>query len=473
MLFLYGSSSFSQERFNVPILDSLLDNGMQIKETSYGYEVASIKSWTGLFKTYIYQLDFNGNVLSSDTASMYEELNAGPYKFLDSYMISGEKDSSSSITSYPKPYLIKLDENLDTVWTYHATNFPYKANFLNPVYLGGDKFIIGGTYQISSSRADMFIMKMDTNGNLIWRQDYNLGSGYTQMLNIDTTSDGGFYLAGGTSSFGNGVGQALYDVYLRKVDSLGNFEWHNWWGGIEGELGFCMSLSNSDCFVYGAKVSIGKSNQLLVKVDLQGNEIWDTIIAFSTVNSDSPSKVIELNDGSIVIAGFVIKTASSFPIGLLYKLGPNNNLIWSRTYSLRTYDHYFRDIIQTSDGGFALTGFVFGDTGVTQDIWVVKVDSMGCDVPLCYLGERELGLELAVLKTYPNPTTTISTLELPKNSKELQLYNSNGQLLKTYRIANNTFQYQLDLTNYQHGIYIVKLLSDKGVPIGQAKVIKR
>ncbi|MCB0478591.1 MAG: T9SS type A sorting domain-containing protein [Crocinitomicaceae bacterium] len=472
-LLLSGAMSFSQERFNSALDIPQIDIGYYIKETLTGFEVAGIKPGSNDFNSFLYKLDIQGNFISIDTIHSYGEINGGPYKFKSGYAVSGQKDSISGI-GYKKPFFSIINEVLDTTWTYHALDFIYEGYFVNPIYLGGNELVVGGTYYVNPSQQDMFLSKFDTLGNLIWENKHVIGSFGTRTTSIDKVSDGGFILSGATTSFGNGIGTTI-DIYIRKVDSLGDFQWHKYWGSALNEQGKCIVAQDSIIIVYGGTRENGSDYDNFVTVlDINGNVLWDTIFSLNSSLDEEVNAVVRTQDGSIVCAISYVDDVSGVPHGALVKFLPSGQLAWKRTYSIRIYDQYFRDLIQTSDGGYAMTGFVFPDgSGNTQDVWVVKVDSMGCDVPLCYLGERELGLELPILKCYPNPTSSISTIELLENSREIQLYNSAGILQKKIEIENNQKELKLDLSLFPHDIYILRLLDKNGVTIGQGKVVKQ
>lgn len=476
-LLFSGAMSFSQERFNTNVEDTINQIGYTIKKIPSGYEISALESSFGLFKMILYQIDEQGNLINKDSLRQYEELNIIPYKFNGHYIGCGWKDSLFGISTNQKPYLIYYNMNGDTLWTRHERNFPYHASFRNPIYLNDNTFLVSGTYFKDPSREDYFLIKYDTLGNEIWRKLYNQGNGDSKLLKTIKTPDNGFLLSGATNSYGNGAVGGSYDIYLKKVDSLGNFQWHNTWGGNGSESNIASYFTDTSIMIHGGIENVFNNNfdqhfaEILIS---NGQTLWDTTFAISVSGDEDSYCFLKLNNGAFISAGFYIDNDIQNPAGFLMKFNSNKQVEWIRKYKIRSNDHYFRDIIQTNDGGFALSGFVFSDgVGTTQDVWVVKVDSMGCDVPLCYLGERELGLELPILKCYPNPTNSISTVELLEDSREIQLYNSAGILQKKYEVFNGQKNFKLDLSLFPYDIYILRLLDKNGVTIGQGKVIKQ
>ncbi|MEZ4937170.1 MAG: T9SS type A sorting domain-containing protein, partial [Crocinitomicaceae bacterium] len=197
-------------------------------------------------------------------------------------------------------------------------------------------------------------------------------------------------------------------------------------------------------------------------------------IHFNTMDEDIAVDLVKVTDSEmVVLSSYVGGDSNNKKIALLYKIDSSRNIVWTRKYSIGSEHHNVYDLEKTDDGGFVFTGFVYPDGVHGQDTWIVKVDSMGCDVPLCYLGERELGLEIPLLKCYPNPTNNISTIELPDDSQVLELYDMQGRKIKEFNLENHLTQFQMDLAPFNNGIYILKLFSKSEKVIGQAKLVKR
>lgn len=85
----------------------------------------------------------------------------------------------------------------------------------------------------------------------------------------------------------------------------------------------------------------------------------------------------------------------------------------------------------------------------------------------CGLGSEEFAANKVVL--YPNPTSSIITINSNEIIKSIELYDSLGMLLVSKIVANN--QYSLNLCNYSNGIYFVKIVTDNGEKI--EKILKQ
>ncbi|MCX7720654.1 MAG: hypothetical protein N2Z64_05155 [Dictyoglomus thermophilum] len=77
--------------------------------------------------------------------------------------------------------------------------------------------ITGITSSFGAGGSDVFIIKLNSNGNLVWQKTF--GGSNNDLANfIQQTTDGGYIVAGATMSYGAGG----YDFYILKLDTNGN-----------------------------------------------------------------------------------------------------------------------------------------------------------------------------------------------------------------------------------------------------------
>jgi len=191
------------------------------------------------------------------------------------------------------------------------------------------------------------------------------------------TSDGGYAIAGSTESFGAGK----WDVYVIKLDANGNLQWTKTIGGPKYDYGYSLiQTSDGGYAIAGTTYSFGAGREdvYVVKLDASGNLQWTKTIGGE--NWDAGRSLIQTSDGGYAIAGH------SFGAGgndvYLVKLDANGNLQWTKTIGGPNGEgillfHVPDDIIQTSDGGYAIAGGTksFGAGGM--DVYVVKLDKNG------------------------------------------------------------------------------------------------
>ena len=92
-----------------------------------------------------------------------------------------------------------------------------------------------------------------------------------------------------------------------------------------------------------------------------------------------------------------------------------------------------------------------------------------CDHPMQVVSIEEL--QKASITIYPNPTNDITSIALPLNSSwTIEVYATDGNL--AYTKANCTGVKMLDTSNWQVGLYLCKLTSDRGVLI-EKRIVKQ
>ena len=190
---------------------------------------------------------------------------------------------------------------------------------------------------------------------------------------IVQTSDGGYAIAGRTTSFG--AGQS--DAWLVKTDSVGNIDWNKTYGGALDERANDMCKTSDGGYAlagYTNSFGAGNLDLWLIKVNATGDMQWNK--TYGGTGQDQAFEVIQTADGGYVMVG---STNSSGAGGLdfwLFKTNSTGDMQWNKTFGGSGADFGYT-VIQASDGGFAMVGYTgsFGAGG--NDGWFVKTDSAG------------------------------------------------------------------------------------------------
>jgi PKD repeat protein len=182
-------------------------------------------------------------------------------------------------------------------------------------------------------------------------------------------------------TFSSGAGKA--DIYLTSTDIWGNLNWEGTYGGAGWDYGLdiCRSVENDGYILAGYTTSWGNGSMdfLMIKVDLQGNEIW--LQTFGGNASDIATAICYSSEGGYFICGYTESFGAGVDDVYLIKTSSTGEEIWSQTYG-STKSETAHDIAQTSDGNLIIAGStgVFdipGGAGRNRDMYFLKTDEEG------------------------------------------------------------------------------------------------
>jgi len=274
-------------------------------------------------------------------------------------------------------YVIKFDSNFNIIWNkyYGGSKKDYaesiiedsQGNFL----ILGESESINGDIQHNNGSYDVFLIKIDTNGNLIWNKNYG-GSGYegiSQDNALIETNDGNFIFVGYTTSndFDISNNNGGYDVWIVKVDSSGNLIKQKTFGGSNDDFGRKISKFNNNIIVTAKSNSsnndFGQNGIWVLNVDNNLNIVWKKNT--NGINSGS----IVANNSEIVL---VNSTLNNYEF---YKLDPNGNITKNSTLNFLSQSPkqlFANQIVNSSDNGFFIIGDLGG--GNDQDAIILKIN---------------------------------------------------------------------------------------------------
>jgi hypothetical protein len=267
-------------------------------------------------------------------------------------------------------FVIKLDSSGNLSWarTIGGTDDDHGSS-IQQTSDGG--YIITGETGFEAGYYDAFVIKLDSSGNLSWARTIG-GTDDDRGLSIQQTSDGGYIITGNTRSFGAGG----YDVFVIKLDSSGNLSWARTIGGTDDDHGSSIQQTSDGGYIITGETGFkaGRSDVFVIKLDSSGNLSWAKKIGGA--DYDSGSSIQQTSDGEYVITGYTYSFGSGWPDVFVIKLDSSGNLSWAKTIG-GTYSDYGYSIQQTSDGGYVITGKTnsFGAGG--YDVFVIKLDSSG------------------------------------------------------------------------------------------------
>lgn len=380
-------------------------------------------------------------------------------------------------------YLVQFSPTGDEIWSkiYRTQDRIAECATLYPLY---DGYLLAGQqiiYNPDPIPGHALVIRTDSTGQELWRKTYGITNWQEVIKSIAPTPDGGFLMAGyAIYPFGSFI---EFQGLLIKTDSLGNEQWMQRYGqGNIGEVFLDIQPAIDGNYLVSAELNYtpGSNNIVgglwLLKFDVEGNIIWER-----KYRDHGPytwaEDFVELPDGSVVAAGATRNIPTQSQSGFLIKISAEGDSLWSHIYDRNPgYIDLFYSISATMDGGFVMSGFAQRPNGSSQDVWILKVDSLGCAVPGCFAVDVEEPVLVAgKLEVWPNPFDALLRVRLPgppgSALARLRLYALSGQLLWEQALPTGAIETQADLGILPSGVYFLRYEREGAPPVG-AKVVK-
>ncbi len=373
-------------------------------------------------------IDASGNVYSTGIFWATADFDSGPAVF-----------NLTTPGGDHNVFVSKLDVNGNFVWAKslggsntdygHSIAVDASGNVITTGYFSGTADFDPGpaVFNLTSSgaNADMFISKLDTDGNFVWA--INIGANFIEYGYGVTVDDAGnIYVTGlfrGVVDFDPGAGVSnltsigtANNTYILKLDTDSNFIWAKSFAGSMSNYGSDVFVDDmlsvytvgyyigTTDFDPGAGVSnliaSGIEDAFIVKLDMSGNFIWARSMG-GTSNTRVENITVDAG-GAIYTTGFFVGTTDLNPGAgtdnhtaagttdiFISKLDASGNFVWGKAMGGVSNDYglgidtdalgnvytsgYFRNTVDFDPGPG-----VFNITSVGgYDIFLSKLDSNG------------------------------------------------------------------------------------------------
>jgi len=483
---------------------------------------------------FVAKMDINGNWLWAKQA--------GGTDYDDGYSIAVDVNGNSYVTGYfygsatfgtttltsssdygSDIFVAKLDINGNWLWAKQAggTSYDYGNRIAVDAY--GNSYVTGyfkssscsfGTITLNSSGyEDIFVAKMDSNGNWMWAKQAG-GTSEDGGTSIAVDANGNSYVTGSfkeSANFGTTTltSSGSWDIFVAKIDHNGNWLWAKQAGGTDNNGGISIAVdANGNSYVtggfYGSSCSfstitlinssIEYSDIFVAKIDYNGNWLWAKQAGGTgydagygiAVDTNGNSYVTGEFDGSATF-GTTTFTSSGGSDIFVAKLDSNGNWLWAKQAG-GTDDDYGKGIAVDNNGNSYVTGYfwssaTFGTTTLTSssdygsDIFVTKLGEVNSiDLPdiISFNGIRSI---------YPNPFNPLTTIDyeisMPADVK-IEVYNNRGQLVRNFILGyKEQGSYKLTWEGEDNngclcssGIYYIRMQAGKEIYIKKAVLLK-
>ena len=304
------------------------------------------------------------------------------------YLIIGSKATSKK--GRAGIYFLWLDEYGEKVKEKYFENKIYKSARDIKKTKDGNFIVVGSMRNEEAKVSNVLLTKIDANGEVLWMKTYG-GEKKLSGKSVNQTADGGYVLFCRYTP----PGLKHFDFYIIRVDESGNLLWENSFGDVGRDRPQdILETSAGEFIMYGRTSSYGEgmSDFYLVKMDKDGNLLWEKTIGHSY--DEYIHLLLEADDGTYIAFGWTESSGAHESDCYLLNIDKSGDVIWEKDLGNSFYDRGF-GIDKTSDGGYILLGILheqeestlIDDLGynverqsraeVNQNLYLVKVDKDG------------------------------------------------------------------------------------------------
>ncbi len=229
------------------------------------------------------------------------------------------------------------------------------------------------------------------NASMEWQQLYG-GSDYDEFNSIQQTNDGGYIVAGNSTSTDilGVTNHGMSDCYVIKINSGGEIEWQKMYGGSRDDYAnSIIQTSDGGYIITGQSVSTDiplttnndSEDCYIIKINSSGDIEWQRMLGSN--GDDGDASLIQASDGGYFIAVFISEYMGvSLDYIAIIKLDSNGFIKSQKDFYLNNcFDdkEYIRVVKLTNDGGCVVGGSLV-ESGRSYyatpwDIFLVKLGS--------------------------------------------------------------------------------------------------
>jgi len=237
-------------------------------------------------------------------------------------------------------------------------------------------YILGGHSSTwGAGSYDFALVKTNISGYILWSKTYG-ATGQDLAISLTTTLDNGFALTGYTKSF---IGTS--ELMVVKTDSSGNLEWAN---RYEEGWGYDISQTPDKGFIvtgyFDFDLAAKRLDMCLLKLDSMGNTEWSWVYGDSLI--EMGRRVLQTSDGGYLVSGYAKNSLGGQEVPLMIKTDNMGVPIWAKKYvpTVLTSYGYYGYAVAEIEGGYVASSIGYTDSynsGNSADIQVFRIDSLG------------------------------------------------------------------------------------------------
>ncbi|MES2763436.1 MAG: SBBP repeat-containing protein [Bacteroidota bacterium] len=425
-------------------------------------------------------------------------------------------------------FISKLDASGNFIWgktiggTGEDVGNSVTVDALGNVYIAGQfkstcDFDPGiGTYTVSSNgNMDLFILKLDVSGNLVWAQ--TIGAGSNDAGNgIKVDASGNVHVTGyfaGNVDFDPGAGIVYLagsgsEVFVLKLDALGDLVWAKKMGASSTDKGTSIALdATGNVYTTGvttdgadfdpgtgvftlATGSAGSSVSFISKLDAAGDFVWAKGFGGSgsangegvavdgngnVYTTGSFTNLIDFDPGAATLTYSTSSTNSDIYVS---KLNANGDFVWAKYMGGGSADNGYAITTDVSGNIYTTGSFYYaadfssgaGTTTVTSvgffDAFVLKMDPTGS------IASGNVGISEYTstndINIFPNPSSGLFNVASKIAIHEIQIINLLGETVHSSTL--NSERASIDLRNEPKGVYFYRIMHEERI-LSSGKIV--
>ncbi len=304
--------------------------------------------------------------------------------------------------NYSDVYLIKTNASGDTQWTraFGGDSLDWGSSVRQTS--DGGYIVAGYTRSFGAGGDDFYLIKTNASGDTQWTRTFG-GTGDDVGESVQQTSDSGYIVAGTTTSFGAG----FTDVYLTKTNASGDTQWTRTYGGTSWDYGLSVQQTSDGGYIvagFTSSFGAGWDDVYLIKTNASGDTQWTR--TYGGTGGDYDQSVQQTSDSGYIVAGWTESFGAGLDDVYLIKTNASGDTQWTRTYGGTNYDVGY-SAQQTSDGGYVIAGSTESFGAGHADVYLIKTDAggnTGVEEPTTPL----LKNSRTALRVQPNPFSSFA-----------------------------------------------------------------
>lgn len=437
----------------------------------------------------------------NDHAFSVEPTNDGGY-IVAGYSFSSDGDVTEHHGDEADPledcWVVKLDGTGTLQWqrslggTFHDQAFSVKQTADNGYIVAG--YSVSNDGDVSGNSGDSYwIVKLGASGNPEWQKTLG-GSGVDKAHAIQETTDGGYIIAGASSSANGDVSgnHGGYDYWVVKTDATGNIEWQKALGGTEDDMAYDVQQTTEGGYIVAGYTqsnngdvsgSHGAGDYWIVKLSASGNLEWQK--ALGGTGNEVAYAIRQTTGGGFIVAGWASSTdgdvalnkggiydywivklsATALPVHLLSFEGRLQHGVAQLSWSTAAEEHFMQFELEKSVDGNAFTriGVVpaqGNNSRYTRQapqaepqayyrLKMVDKDGSSRYSKVIRLQQQANG---PALTAYPNPARNTMYVNAARGGKAI-IYNAAGVAVK--KITLHAGANSIDITTLAGGAYYI------------------